>query len=204
MMPSTYDSYDEGLSPMRGGAPSPLLIANGELRIRPLAEDDLEALAGWLADERVLEFYEGRDTSWPPDKVRTHFFEKPACGDDFLRVAIEWRGAPIGYGQVYRVRGEIYEEYDCPDMGKVVYAMDQFIGEPEYWNRGIGSSFLLLLADYLKNEKQAERILLDPRKANPRAIRAYEKAGFHIVKSLPAHELFEGKNEDCWLMEKAL
>ena len=35
-------------------------------------------------------------------------------------------------------------------------------------------------------------------------IRAYQKAGFRIVKSLPGHELHEGKMEDCWLMEKVL
>ena len=35
-------------------------------------------------------------------------------------------------------------------------------------------------------------------------IRAYEKAGFRIIKSLPEHELLEGKMEDCWLMERKL
>ena len=35
-------------------------------------------------------------------------------------------------------------------------------------------------------------------------IRAYEKAGFRIIKSLPEHELYEGKMEDCWLMEREL
>ncbi len=40
----------------------------------------------------------------------------------------------------------------------------------------------------------------DPHKSNPRAIRAYEKAVFRIIKSLPEHELFEGKEEDCWMM----
>lgn len=176
-------------------------IENGDILARRLTKDDFPLLLRWLTDERVLEFYGGRDLKYTAALLEAHYGEPLPDG---MRVILEYRHIPIGYGQVYRVQGEIYEEYDCPDMGKVVYAMDQFIGEPEYWNRGIGSSFLLLLADYLKNEKQAERILLDPRKANPRAIRAYEKAGFHIVKSLPAHELFEGKNEDCWLMEKAL
>ena len=82
--------------------------------------------------------------------------------------------------------------------------MDQFIGEPEYWNRGIGTSFLEMMAAYLKGQKAADSILLDPHKDNRRAIRAYEKAGFQIVKTLPEHELFEGRRVDCWLMEAAL
>ena len=60
------------------------------------------------------------------------------------------------------------------------------------------------MSDYLKEEKAADRILLDPHKNNHRAIRAYEKAGFKIIKSLPEHELFEGKKEDCWLMESVM
>ena len=50
----------------------------------------------------------------------------------------------------------------------------------------------------------ADVILLDLHKGNPHAIRAYEKEEFRIVKPLPAHELFEGRWEDCWLMEKEL
>ena len=82
--------------------------------------------------------------------------------------------------------------------------MDQFMGEPDYWNRGIGSSLLKMMASYLKDSKGADRILLDPHKNNHRAIRAYEKAGFKTIGSLPEHELFEGKREDCWLMERKL
>lgn len=98
----------------------------------------------------------------------------------------------------------MFEEYDYPDDGKVVYAMDQFIGEPDYWNKGIGSEFLQMMVTYLKNNKGVAIVLLDPHQSNQRAVRAYEKAGFRILKSLSEHELFEGKKEDCWLMEKVL
>ena len=66
------------------------------------------------------------------------------------------------------------------------------------------TEFLKMMASYLKNSKGADCILLDPHKSNPKAIRAYEKAGLKIIKSLLKHELFEGKREDCWLMEKNL
>lgn len=77
-------------------------------------------------------------------------------------------------------------------------------GQTRTSDRGIGPSFLRLVAAYLKEDRAVEVVLLDPHKTNPRAIRAYEKAGFKIVKSLPAHELFEGRWEDCWLMEREL
>ncbi|HAQ9476940.1 TPA: GNAT family N-acetyltransferase, partial [Enterococcus faecium] len=44
----------------------------------------------------------------------------------------------------------------------------------------------------------ANAVILDPHKNNPRAIRAYQKSGFRIIEDLPEHELHEGKKEDCY------
>ena len=175
--------------------------ANDEILIRDFADSDLPLMLKWLMDERVLEYYEGRDVRYTMEALAEQYHEPLPGG---FRVIFEYRNKPVGYGQAYRLSGEMFEEYDYPDHGKVVFAMDQFIGDPEYWNRGIGTSFLKLMARYLKEQEGAERILLDPHQKNHRAIRAYEKAGFRIVKALPAHELFEGKKEDCWLMELTL
>jgi RimJ/RimL family protein N-acetyltransferase len=117
---------------------------------------------------------------------------------------IEYKKSPIGYAQAYQLSGELFDEYEYPDDGHIVFAMDQFIGEPKYWSKGIGSSFLKMMASHLKDNMAAERVLLDPHQDNKRAIRAYEKAGFKIIKSLPEHEMFEGEKVDCWLMELAL
>ena len=176
-------------------------IESDSILVRDFAESDLPLMLKWLTDDRVLEYYEGRDVRFTMETLAEHYLEEIPDG---FRVIIEYGNQPIGYGQVYRLSGELFDEYDYPDNGKVVYAMDQFIGEPDYWNRGIGTAFLQTMASYLKAHKEADCILLDPRKTNGRAIRAYQKAGFRIVKSLPAHELHEGKREDCWLMEKAL
>ena len=176
-------------------------IIRDDILIRDFTESDLPLMFRWLTDDTVLEFYEGRDVRYTMDTLSEHFLEEIPDG---FRVIFEYRNIPIGYGQAYRLSGELFEEYGYPDSGRNVFAMDQFIGEPQYWNKGLGSSFLKLMADYLKEDKAADCILLDPHKSNPRAIRAYEKAGFRIIGSLPEHELFEGKKEDCWLMELML
>ena len=175
--------------------------AKEEILIRDLTADDLPLLLKWLTDERVLAYYEGRDVRFTMDSLAAHFLEEIPGG---FRVIFEYGNIPVGYGQAYRLSGASFEEYGYPDTGRVVYAMDQFIGEPDWWNKGIGTSFLKLMAEYLKKEKAAGILLLDPHKNNFRAIRAYEKAGFRIIGSLPEHELFEGKKEDCWLMERVL
>lgn len=176
-------------------------IEKGDIRIRDFSDSDLPLMYKWLTDERVLEYYEGRDVSVTMDSLREQYREEIPGG---FRVIFEYRDLPVGYGQAYRLSGELFCEYDYPDTGLIVYAMDQFIGEPAYWNRGIGTAFLKLLSAHLKDQMGAQRILLDPHQNNFRAVRAYEKAGFRILKALPAHELFEGKKLDCWLMEAVL
>jgi RimJ/RimL family protein N-acetyltransferase len=113
-------------------------------------------------------------------------------------------GEAIGYGQIYRLYGELYDEYHYPDFGDVVYAMDQFIGDPELWDIGIGTRYVRLVVGWLAQKRKADAVLVDPRTANLRAVRCYQKAGFEVVRLLPAHELHEGELRDCWLMRRTL
>ena len=175
---------------------------SGSLSIRLMTCEDLPLMVKWLSDPRVLKFYEGRDYRATLVEVTRHFDTPPESGGE--RVIHEWNGLCVGYGQLYRVLGEMYREYDYPDHGECVYAADQFIGEPEYWDRGIGTLYLKRVCDHLRAACHADAVILDPHKNNPRAIRCYEKAGFRILRELPAHELFEGTWVDCFLMEKRL
>ena len=81
------------------------------------------------------------------------------------------------------------------------WGMDQFIGEPTYWNRGIGTELVQTALTYIINELGAEAIAMDPKVSNERAIRCYEKCRFRKIKILKKHELHEGVLEDCWMME---
>lgn len=173
-------------------------IINGDIRIRSLTSNDYLLLYKWLSDDRVLEFYSGRDKHYTYQDI-VDKYSKIIPGR--IKAIIEYKGKPVGYCQIYRVRGELYSEYGYPESGEIVYAMDQFIGEVDYWNKGIGSSFIKMVFDYLKTIESADAVILDPHVNNPRAVKAYTKAGFRIIKDLPKHELHEGKMEDSYLME---
>lgn len=166
---------------------------------RTMNEDDLALILKWLTDDRVLEFYDGRDKKYTQKTIREQYTEQWA--DELYRVIIQYDTTPIGYAQIYRVQGKLLDEYNYHKTDEKIYAMDQFIGEPEYWNMGIGAEYCRVACQYLRTELGADGVILDPRKNNPRAIRAYQKAGFEIIKELPEHELHEGKKEDCVLME---
>lgn len=176
-------------------------LTDGDIKIRDLQAGDYPFLLKWLTNEKVLAYYGGRDIHYTMDSLKAHY-EKDF--DDGFRVIFEFQNIPVGYGQVYRVNGEMFGEYCYPVTDKIVYAMDQFIGKPDYWNRGIGSRFVNTMCLFLRDTQNASVVILDPRQDNPRAIRAYQKAGFQIICPLPEHEMFEGKKVDCWLMERKL
>lgn len=166
------------------------------LKIRPLHEEDAPLLVKWLSDERVLQHYEGRDRPHDQKLVQENFY--PA-EDDASRCLFLYDDTPIGYGQYYLLDEEMKQEYGL-DLTSVIYGMDQFIGEPDYWNKGIGTLIVQTLLSHLAEKLGAKMVVLDPQAWNTRAIRCYEKCGFHKVKWLPQHEWHEGSMRDCWLM----
>ncbi len=174
-------------------------IAKEDLRIRTLSDEDFPLLLKWLSDERVLQFYEGRDKKYTLEQIKEHFSEE--WKSEVFRVIIEYQDKPIGYGQIYKMYDELYDDYHYPRSDEIVYGMDQFIGEPEYWNKGIGTKYTKIVFDFLKKERNVDAVILDPHQDNSRAIRMYQKAGFRIIEDLPEHELHDGKKEDCYLME---
>ena len=174
-------------------------IIADKIRIRDFSEDDFDLMYKWLTNDMILEFYGGRDKKYTLDSIKEHYSKTY----DFVmnRVIIEYENEPIGYGQFYELNDELYKEYNYPNTGNKVYAMDQFIGEVDYWNKGIGTKYISLICEFLKY-KGANSILLDPHIDNIRAIKSYEKCGFEIIKDLSNHEHFEGRDVDCYLMEK--
>ena len=174
-------------------------IKNENIRIRTLTEDDFPLMFKWLTDERVLEFYGGRDQKSSEEDIREHYYNKDR--EIARRLIIEYDDIPIGYVHIYDMIDEFYNHYHYDKRNEIVYCMDQFIGEPDYWSKGIGTKFMKMVLEYLKKENNADAVIMDPHKNNPRAIRCYEKAGFKIIKELPQHELREGVMEDCYLME---
>ncbi|WP_205600718.1 GNAT family N-acetyltransferase [Gracilibacillus sp. YIM 98692] len=173
-----------------------MLFQNGNLKVRNLKEKDNYLLAKWLSNPSVLEFYEGRDNPFDLDKVNKVFYTPK---DDKVKCIVEFDGNEIGYIQFYQLNDETKKEYGY--FNEKVYGTDQFIGEVEYWNKGIGTLLVTTMVKYLIEHEKADRVVMDPQTRNTRAIKCYEKSGFKKVKILPNRELHEGKYQDCWLIE---
>ncbi len=159
---------------------------------------DYALMARWLTDERVLEFYEGRDDPYPLERVIEKYGPRVRGEEPVASCLILYREQPIGYVQYYALAP--YAESFSIEDARDTFGIDIFIGEPDHWDRGIGTEAVSAMLAYLLDELSATRAVIDPRVDNPRAVRCYEKAGFRKVMVLPKHELHEGEYRDAWLM----
>ncbi|TYR80498.1 acetyltransferase [Priestia megaterium] len=174
-----------------------MIISNEKLIIRELTESDKELLVKWLSNPLVLQYYEGRDNPHDINMINEHFYQYE---DDVTRCMIEFEHTAIGYIQFYLVDSQEKKAYGY-EVLENIYGMDQFIGETDYWNKGIGTDLVKLMIDYLTHKKHAEKIVMNPQAWNQRAISCYERCGFKKVKYLPKHEYHEEELRDCWLIE---
>lgn len=174
-----------------------ILFQGNEIALRTLEPEDAGLLVKWLSDPVVLEYYEGRDRPLDAELVQKHFYEDR---EEITPCIIQYKGADIGYLQFYEIQEEEKEIYGLSVEAGSIYGMDQFIGEPGYWNKGIGSELIRETVQYLVKERGARRIVMDPQAWNTRALRVYEKNGFKKVRLLEKHEWHEGEYRDCWLI----
>lgn len=134
------------------------------LKFRPLTPDDFPLLLEWLSRAHVKQWWnDGEDTI---EKVAQHYGEEEEGLERFILIKAEESGEkPIGYFQHYLAEG-----------GAV--GIDQFIGEENYINRGIGTQAIRMFVEMIMRERKPGSIILDPSPDNKRAIRCYEKVGF--------------------------
>lgn len=176
------------------------LIKDVDITIRPMQDElfDYKLMTKWLSDPKVYEFVHGKpkDLEWVKNKYSPRIQKKENINACF----IEFKKQPIGYVQYFDIKK--YEKDYVMQNTKDVWAIDIWIGEPDFWEKGIGSKTVKLLVDYIFKNHMAKKIIIDPHTDNPRAIRAYEKAGFKKVRILKNHEDYKDTKVDAWLMEQ--
>jgi aminoglycoside 6'-N-acetyltransferase len=139
---------------------------------RPMTADDMPLVQRWLAEPHVAE--------WWHDPETLEFVSGDLDHPDLAQFIVSLDGRPFAYLQCYQI-GDWHETFGPQPAG--TRGLDQFIGEADMLERGHGSGFMRAFIDHLF-ARGVPRIVIDPRPDNPRAIRAYEKAGF-----LPQHEI---------------
>jgi aminoglycoside 6'-N-acetyltransferase len=144
---------------------------------RPAMRQDLPMLERWLQAPEVVRWW--GDPAEQAALLREDL-DEPAM---VMRI-VSLDGRPFAYAQDYAVHS--WPQPHFADLPIGSRAIDTFIGEPDMIGRGHGSGYLRLLAERLRAEG-APVVAIDPGVNNPRARRAYAKAGFRsssIVESV--------------------
>jgi aminoglycoside 6'-N-acetyltransferase len=135
---------------------------------RPMTADDLPLVKRWLAMPHVTEWWGNADEQF---ELVSGDLSHPAM-DQFI---VTNDGRPFGYLQCYDLTAW-NSGFGLQPLG--TRGIDQFIGEPDMIERGHGSAFIRTFTDGVL-AAGTPRLVTDPDPANARAVRAYEKAGFH-------------------------
>jgi Acetyltransferases, including N-acetylases of ribosomal proteins len=153
--------------------------------------DDAVHLLKWLSDEQALAFYEGRDRPHDAALVQEHFY---STDDDegVTRCLVCHEAVLVGYLQFYPLDPATKEAYGYA-KDTIVYGMDQFIGEPAYWNRGIGADLVQAVIRYV-HQLGAAVVVMDRKNGTNGRSAAMKNAVFAKRKSFPGTS---GTKEAC-------
>lgn len=149
---------------------------------RPMTASDIPRVLDWLRQPHVSEW-------WPWDGVMQGELTRGLKAPWMRYFILTLGGEPFGFLQVY----DIWKEHACAgayedaaasgpydDQPAGTLGIDQFIGRTDLLGQGYGSAAVRQMVDELL-ASGAPRVVTDPDPGNPRAIRAYEKAGFRKV-----------------------
>ncbi|MFA5006771.1 MAG: GNAT family protein [Candidatus Izemoplasmatales bacterium] len=151
-------------------------LRSGVVVVRDANEMDAHLLSSWWANGKVMEH------AGYPDGIRKDPLELAAelRAESALiqplrrRLMIEFGGVPIGEMN-YRIEAKVAE-------------IGVKICDFSYHGMGIGPQALVVLIEYLFDQRDLEKIVLDTMIENVRAQHVYEKLGFRKL----------AVNKDCW------
>jgi diamine N-acetyltransferase len=173
------------------------MIYGERIRFRGVEKDDLLTFVTWINDPEVLEgigiylpYSMAEEQDWF-DKM----LSRPA---EERNLAIEVKELNPQEEESWKMIGSCgFFNYDrrndCAEFGIM-------IGDKTYWNHGFGTEAVHLLVQHGFHTLNLNRIYLRVLETNPRAIRAYEKAGFIHEGRQRQAEFRNGKYLDLLVM----
>jgi aminoglycoside 6'-N-acetyltransferase len=156
--------------------------SNPEIAFRPLAHADLPTMHRWLNNGAAFEWYGLKPTTL--DEIVAEYTPKFEQTEPVFGFVIVIDGRDAGYIQWYLIRDhpDYARQMEVPDDSA---GIDLFIGEDAFLHRGLGAETLRsFLRDIVFVDDRVGRCIIGPDERNAIAIRAYEKAGFHYLKTV--------------------
>ena len=141
------------------------------LRMLENSESDYQLLYKWYQNEKVMTYFEQRSLSY--QEIVNKYSKRTLVKSITPVYMIEYNNLPVGIIQYTKLTKETKNKYHVTNDG---YDVDVFIGEDNYYHKGIGSLAIKELIKMLKNEGNI--IVMVPEVNNINAIKCYQKVGF--------------------------
>lgn len=168
------------------------MIYGKRIRLRHVERADLSLFVDWLNDPEVrqglalyLPISQAEEDKWFENAMSVSRDEQPLVIE--ARCEDGWK--VIGNSSFFNL-----------DWRNRSAELGIFIGDKAYWNQGYGSEAMRLLLRHGFTTLNLHRLFLRVFEDNPRAIRAYEKAGFVHEGRQRQAEFQEGRYLDVLLM----
>jgi RimJ/RimL family protein N-acetyltransferase len=168
------------------------MIYGKNLRLRAIERQDLPHFVTWLNDREVTQNLTlTNPTSMAQEE---HWYEK------ILEQPVEAQPLVIEahVGTEWLLLGNVgLFVFNWHDRSAEVGI---FIGDKRFWNHGYGSEAIRLMTHHALFDLGLNRVHLRVFETNPRAIHAYEKAGFVLEGRLRQAHWIDGKFVDVLVM----
>jgi len=154
----------------------------------PLKIKNFQPLNRWLNEPHVKQEYGSSEEVTLTAIVQKHTsytqgYKISGLKKPIQAMIIYENEVPFGYIQLYNVFDFPREGYDLKSYispEEIVGTIDLFIGNPKFFSKGYGVN---LIQQFLKKIafKKFNKIMVDPKSTNKRAIKCYERVGFKKV-----------------------
>jgi RimJ/RimL family protein N-acetyltransferase len=168
------------------------MIYGKRIRLRAMEREDVNSFYKWVNDPEVthglsifLPMSTTDEMNWFDSLAKRDQKEKPLAIE--IRKGRNWK--LIGNCGVF--------DFDAVNSSAELGIL---IGEKSEWNKGYGTEAMLLLARHCFETLNLNRVFLRVYAENPRAKRAYEKAGFMEEGRLREAVYKHGKYDDVIVM----
>jgi RimJ/RimL family protein N-acetyltransferase len=182
-----------------------MMITGERIRFRGIERADLPVFVKWLNDPEVRQgiliyhpFSQAEEENWYEEMLKRPIDEHVLGIEVRLSSEQTRETSAPDVEEHWKLIGSLaFTNFDWRNRSSEFGIM---IGVKTYWNQGYGTEAVRLLVRHGFDTLNLNRIFLHVFENNPRAIRAYEKAGFVREGRLRQAEFTDGKYIDILVM----
>ncbi|MCP9962984.1 acetyltransferase [Streptomyces somaliensis] len=140
---------------------------------------DAGLVHAWMNDPEVAEYWE---MAQPEERIAAYLRGQVGSAHSTPYIGCVG-GIPMSYWELYRADLDpLRHHYPARPRDAGVHLL---LGSSQYRGRGLGAALLRAVSDWLlRTDPYAERVVAEPDIRNERSVRAFERAGFQLVRRI--------------------